>query len=340
MIKRLWIALLLLLLLPLLLPAASTLDIYWIDVEGGAATLLVTQAGQTVLMDAGWAGFGDRDAKRIEQIVKNEAKADKIDYFITSHFHADHVGGLPALAKRLPIGKFVDHGDSIERGDPRGKQLWDAYVQVAGDKRMQVAPGDKLPLKGVDFLIVTAAGKALRKPLEGGGENPLCKNVEMKPEDKTENGMSVGFLARVGDFEFLDLGDLTWNYEYQLACPLNLLGQVELYQTTHHGVNLSGNPAHVWAIQPHVAVMNNGATKGGDKETFETLAQSPGLEDLWQIHRATKLDDETNTDKNLIANLGETKDCPGHWIKASLNGDGTYTITNSRNGFSKTYRVR
>jgi beta-lactamase superfamily II metal-dependent hydrolase len=301
---------------------------------------LVTQAGETVLMDAGWAGFEDRDAKRIEDVLKKQAKATRIDYYITSHFHADHVGGLPALAKRVPIGKFVEHGESIELANERGKQLWDAYVAAAGDKRMQVAPGDKLPLKGVEFLIVSARGKFLRKPLTGAGDNPLCKNVEMKPEDKTENGMSVGFLARIEDFEFLDLGDLSWNFEYQMACPVNLLGEVELYQVTHHGMNLSGNPAHLWSIKPRVAVMNNGATKGGSKETFEVLSQSPGLQDLWQVHRAVNVDDSLNTDQNLIANLGETKGCEGHWIKASLNGDGTYTITNSRNGFSKTYRVK
>jgi beta-lactamase superfamily II metal-dependent hydrolase len=329
-----------LLLFPLLLPAASTLDIYWIDVEGGAATLLVTQAGETVLMDAGWAGFNDRDAKRIVDVLKNQAKASRIDYFITSHFHTDHVGGLPALAKRIPIEKFVEHGESVEIDRERGKQLWDAYVEAAGDKRMQITAGDKLPLKEVDFLFVAARNKFLRKPLEGGGPNSLCKNVEMKENDPDENGKSVGFLVRVENFEFLDLGDLSWNWEYQIACPVNLLGEVDLYQVTHHGMNMSGNPAHLWAIKPQVAVMNNGPTKGGSQETFEVMAQSPGLEDLWQVHRAVKVDDATNTDQNLIANLGETKDCKGHWIKASLNGDGTYTITNGRNRFSKTYRVR
>lgn len=337
MIQHLLLALLL---APLMLPAASTLDIYWIDVEGGAATLLVTQAGETVLMDAGWPGFNDRDAKRIVDVLKNQAKASKIDYFITSHFHTDHVGGLPALAKSVPIGKFVEHGESVEQGSERGKQLWDSYTATAGDKRMQITPGEKLPLKQVEFLFVAARGKFLRKPLEGGGSNALCKNVAMQENDTTENGKSVGFLVRVEDFEFLDLGDLTWNYEYQLACPENLLGEVDLYQVTHHGANQSGNPAHVWAIKPQVAVMNNGPVKGGNKETFETLAQSPGLQDLWQVHRAVKLDDSLNTDENLIANLGETKDCKGYWIKAALNGDGTYTITNSRNGFTKTYRVR
>jgi beta-lactamase superfamily II metal-dependent hydrolase len=329
-------------LLPLILPAAPKLDIYWIDVEGGAATLIVTQAGQTVLMDAGWAGFEDRDAKRIEDVLKNQAKASKIDYFITSHFHSDHVGGVPGLAKRVPIEKFVEHGESVEQDNERAKKLWDSYVAEAGNKRMQVGPGDKLPLKDqdIDFLFVAARSKFLSKPVSGGGNNALCKNVEMKPDDPTENGKSVGFLVRAGNFEFLDLGDLSWNFEYQLACPVNLLGEVDLYQVTHHGSNASGQPAHVWAIKPKVAVMNNGPVKGGSPENFELLAKSPGLQDLWQVHRAIKLDDSVNTDQNLIANLGETKDCKGFWIKASLNGDGTYTLTNGRNGFSKTYRAQ
>jgi L-ascorbate metabolism protein UlaG (beta-lactamase superfamily) len=291
-------------------------------------------------MDAGWPGFDDRDAKRIEHVLKNEAKASKIDYFITSHFHRDHVGGLPALAKRVKIEKFIEHGESVENGRERGKELWDSYVKVADGKRMQVAAGDKLPLSGVDFLFVAADNKFLREPLGAGGTNPLCKNVEMKREDKNEDGKSVGFMVRIDNFEFLDLGDLSWNFEYQLACPVNLLGEVDLYQVTVHGANASGNPAHVGAINPQVAVMNNGAVKGGSAETFETLAKSPGLQDLWQVHRAVKLDDTVNTDQNLIANLGETEGCEGHWIKASVNGDGTFTVTNSRNSYSKTYRAR
>src|SRR5262245_33103616 len=95
-------------------PAAGTLDIYWIDVEGGASTLIVTPQGQSVLMDAGWAGFDDRDAKRIEHVVKNEARLSRIDYLLVSHFHADHAGGVAALAKRLEIGSFIDHGDLVE----------------------------------------------------------------------------------------------------------------------------------------------------------------------------------------------------------------------------------
>ncbi len=329
-----------LLLWPAASSAASTVDIYWIDVEGGAATLIVTQAGETVLIDAGWPGFGGRDAKRIERVLTKEAKAEKIDYFITSHFHLDHVGGLPQLAKKVPIDKFVDHGDSVETDLELGKKLWDSYLAVAQGKRMQVRAGDRLPLKGVEMLIVAARSVFIQEPRRPPAANPLCKTADLREEDRGENGKSIGFVLRVGNFEFLDLGDLTWNYEYQLACPRNLLGEIDLYQVTHHGMDMSGSPQHVWAIRPTVAVMNNGPTKGGRPQVYEMLMQSPGIEDLWQLHRAIDTDAAHNTDENLIANLAETDKCRGHWIKAAVAGDGSYTVSNSRNGFSKTYQAR
>lgn len=328
-----------LLLVPAL--AAQTLDIYWIDVEGGAATLIVTPAGETVLMDAGWPGFDGRDPKRIEHVLKHEAKKSRIDYFITSHFHTDHTGGLPGLAERVEIGKFVDHGDSVEADRERGKQLWDAYLAVADGKRMQVKPGETLPLEGVDeFLFVAARSKFISKPLGKAEPNPLCSGAQEKDRDDGENGKSVGFVVRQGDFRFLNLGDLTWNYELELACPQNLLGEIDLYQVTHHGMNMSGPAAHVHAIRPAVAVMNNGPRKGGTPEVYKTVASSPGLLDLWQVHKALHAPDSPNTDEQLIANLAPTEECEGHWIKASVSKSGEYTVTNSRNGYSKTYRAR
>lgn len=329
-----------LLMSPLALAAGGGLDIYWIDVEGGAATLIVTQAGETVLMDAGWPGFDERDAKRIQQVLTQEAKLNKIDYFITSHFHLDHVGGLPQLAKIVPIERFVDHGDSVELDNERGKRLWESYLEVARDKRMKIEPGDTLPLQGVEFLVVAARSKFIQKPLGTPGSNPFCKTAELHEPDPGENGKSIGFIIRVGDFEFLDLGDLTWNFEYELACPKNLLGEIDLYQVTHHGMHMSGNPQHVWGIKPTVAVMNNGPRKGGRPEVYDMLMQSPGLEDLWQVHRAVESDAEHNPDERRIANLGETEGCAGHWIQAAVDADGSYTITNSRNGFSRTYRAK
>ena len=330
----------LLALLPASVLAADTLEIYWIDVEGGAATLIVTPGGDTVLMDAGWPGFEGRDMKRIKSVLNGQAKASKIDYFITSHFHRDHAGGLPQLAAELPIGKFVDHGDSVEQDRPNGKELWQSYLSVAEGKRMQAKPGDKLPLSGASLMFVTAHSRVLDKPLKPSGPNPHCDGAKLMDEDKGENAKSVGFIVSRGGFEFLDIGDLTWNVEHTLGCPENLLGEIDLYQVTHHGLANSGAPQHLWATKPRVAVMNNGPRKGGAPKAFETISKSPGLEDIWQLHRALQADDAHNTDEKMIANFEETEDCKGHWIKASVEEDGAYTITNSRNNFSKTYEAR
>jgi beta-lactamase superfamily II metal-dependent hydrolase len=322
--------------LPLAVLAADTLDIYWIDVEGGASTLIVTPAGETVLMDAGYAGFDDRDAKRIHHVLTHEAKAGKIDYFIASHYHGDHVGGLPALAALIPIARFIDHGDALDKEN----SLWESYLHLASGKRRVVKPGDTLPLRGVELVIVASRSQFIASPLQGDGANPHCGNFEPKPEDAGENGKSLGYVLRAGEFEFVNLGDLSWNYQYEMACPVNLLGQVDLYQVTHHGVRDDAVPQQVWALQPTVAVMNNGPTKGAGPKAYEYVATSPGLADLWQLHRAVNNDGAHNTGEERIANLGEIDGCEGRWIRASLASDGAYTVTNSRNGHSKTYRVK
>lgn len=330
----------LLALLPAAALAAGAVDIYWIDVEGGASTLIVTPAGQSVLMDAGYAGFDGRDAQRIERVVKQQAKLARIDYFLTSHFHGDHVGGLAALAARVPIGRFVDHGDSVDKDSEAGKAVWEGYRKLTGDRRQTVKPGERLPLEGVELLIVAAHSRFLPAPLPGGGPNPLCKDFEKKPEDRGENGKSLGYLFRSGEFEFVNLGDLSWNYQYQMACPVNLLGKIDLFQATHHGTGDDVVPQQMWALDPAVTVMNNGPTKGAGPEAVKTVLNSPGLEDLWQLHRAVNNDREHNTDEQLTANLGDIEGCEGHFIHARIAADGSYTVTNSRNGYSKTYQTK
>jgi beta-lactamase superfamily II metal-dependent hydrolase len=316
--------------------SSTPLQIHWIDVEGGAATLIVTPAGETVLMDAGWAGNDDRDAKRIADVLENEAGRKEIDYFLTSHFHADHAGGIPGLAAIVPIKQFVDHGDSIESNlNERAAQLWQSYRETAGT-RMTVNPGDTLPVSGVDFQFVTARGEAIQG--DGSSTNPYCEGVEAKDVQRAgpENGQSVGFILRFGDFEFLDLGDFTWPEELAAVCPQNVFGQVDLFQVSHHGMYISNSPALIKAIAPQVAIMNNGAHKGGDPLTYAALLETPRLVDLWQVHTALN-EGAANTDEDKIANLGETEGCEGHWIKATVQADGSFTILNSRNGFSKSY---
>jgi len=316
--------------------AEDTVDVYWIDVEGGASTLVVTQSGQSVLMDAGYAGLGGRDLKRVLHVIREEAGLSRLDYFLASHFHGDHVGGLPALAEEIEIGEFIDHGDSVQPD----QAVWKNYLEAAGDRRRTVAPGETLELGDLRLTIVAAHSRTLPTALPGGSPNSLCSSFEVHPEDKGENGKSLGYLLRAGDFEFVNLGDLSWNYQYQLACPTNLLGKVDLFQATHHGVRDDVLPQQMWAMEPAVTVMNNGPTKGAGKVAVETVLASPRLEDFWQLHRAVNNADELQADRRLIANLGETEGCDGHWIRARLNGDGTYTLLNSRNGFTKTYRVR
>jgi competence protein ComEC len=321
-------------------PEPGTLDIYWIDVEGGASTLFVTPAGQSVLMDAGFAGFNDRDAARIEHVVKKEAGLQQLDLVLVSHFHGDHAGGLGALSKRVRIGGFVDHGDSVEGASGAGGQLWHEYLQIAGGRRRTVKPGDRLPLKGLELVIVAAHGQTLSAPLADAQPNQSCESFKPQEEDRGENGRSLGYLLRSGKFEFVNLGDLSWNFQHRLACPANLLGRVDLFQVTHHGTRDDVLPQQMWAMAPTVAIMNNGPTKGAGQVAVETVLKSPGLEDLWSLHRAINNDAAHNAQERLTANLGGTDGCAGAWIRARLGPGGTYTLTNSRNGFSKTYQVK
>ena len=322
--------------------ASKNLDIYWIDTEGGGATLMVTPSGQTLLVDTGNPGPDDRDPKRIFEAAK-AIGLKKIDILLITHYHGDHVGGAPALSRMIPIVKFYDHGDSIEAGNgPQTAKLWSDYQSISEGKRVIVKPGDKIPLQGMDVIVVSANGEVIAKPINGGGSNEFCKDAKQKDTDKTENGRSAGFLLTYGKFKFLDVGDLTWDREMMLACPANKVGTVTLFQATHHGfVNgFSGAPALVWAIKPQVVVVNNGPRKGLEGDAWDTITKISGLEDTWQLHRALKNDAAHNTADAQAANLEETADCKGGWIKASVSKDGKITITNSRNNFSKSYMAR
>jgi len=324
------------------------LNIYWIDVEGGAATLIVSPSGESLLVDAGWE-VGDRDAKRIFATAQRAGLA-RIDYFILSHFHADHAGGLPALARLIPIAKCFDRGDFIE---PANQKWRDGYLSVCGNKRTIVKAGDKIPLKGLQVDIVASDGRLITQPIvsNGGGQpNPLCATAENKPKDVPENQLMVGALLTYGKFTFLDLADLDWEKEMELACPVNKVGQVTIWQTGRHGaLDGAGAPGFLYAIRPQVVIANNGPRKGlggpspGSEKArtihYERIANTPGIEGIWQGHLSL-LDKEHNTAESMIANLEDTADCQGHFIQASVEQSGRYTITNSRNGFSQTYAAR
>jgi quinol monooxygenase YgiN/beta-lactamase superfamily II metal-dependent hydrolase len=322
------------------------LDIYWVDVEGGAATLVVSPSGESMLIDSGWE-VGDRDAKRILSTAQR-AGLTKIDYFILSHFHADHAGGLVALSKLMPIGKCFDRGDFIE---PANQKWRDGYLSVCGNKRTILKPGDTIPLKGLQVDIVASDGRLIAQPVNGGGQsNPLCATAENKPKDVPENQLMVGALVSYGRFTFLDLADLDWEKEMELACPTNRLGQISIWQAGRHGaLDGAGAPGFLYAVKPQVVVVNNGPRKGlggpspgADKPKYvhyERIAKTPDIEGIWQGHLSL-LDKEHNTAESMIANIEDTADCQGHYIQASVAENGTFTVTNSRNGFSRAYAAR
>jgi competence protein ComEC len=327
----------------ILLPAQSkTLDIYWIDVEGGAATLIVAPSGESLLVDTGFPGSDDRDAKRIAATAA-AAGLTRIDNLVITHFHVDHVGGLAALSKMIPIRKIYDHGESIEKSDARGATLWQDYLNVAGNRRTVVKPGEKIPLaRNVDITVVSANGEVISKPINHGLVNKLCDGAERKPTDNTENSRSTGFLLTYGKFTLLDVGDLTWDREMMLGCPVNKVGQVSLMQATHHGFSngLSGAPALIWSLKPQVVVVNNGARKGFSNGGYETLAKIPEIEGIWQGHKGAMNDADHNTADDMIANLEGGAADQGNSIKASVSSDGKFTVTNNRNKFSKSYTAR
>src|SRR5205814_2095010 len=252
----------------------------------------------------------------------------------------DHAGGLAALTQRVDVGTFIDHGESVELGTPAGRALWEQYLSVTGDRRRVAKPGDRVPLEGVDLIIVAAHGRSLRQPVSGGGPNSFCATFQPQPEDRGENGQSLGYLLSIGKFQFANLGDVSWNVQHELACPVNVLGHVDVFQVTHHGVRDDVLPQQMWAIAPTVAVMNNGPTKGAGPVAVETVLRSPGLADLWSLHRAVGNDAAHNAPAMLTANLGDTEGCQGAWIRARVQADGSYTLTNSRTGYTKSYRSK
>lgn len=290
-----------------------------------------------MLVDAGWSGVNGRDADRIAAAAKQAGLA-RIDHLVVTHYHRDHVGGVPELAARLPIGTFVDHGPTVEQGD-QPAALFRAYVETRDKGRhLQVKPGDTIPVADLDVRVVSAAGALATSALPGAGApNPLCRDFKAREDDATENARSVGMVFTFGRFRMLDLGDLTWNKEHDLACPNNLLGAVDVYLTTHHGLDQSGAGVLVHAIRPRVAVMNNGARKGGTPSAWQIVHDAPGLQDLWQLHRASDAGADHNAPEAFIANVDETT---AFGIKISAERDGSFVVTNARTGYKKQYEPR
>ena len=385
----------------------KTLDIYYIDTEGGQSTLFVSPTGESLLVDTG--NGGDRDLARIVETLKT-AGLSRIDHMWTTHYHGDHVGALLALARQFPMIRFYDHGRPNANDRIVSAQFITAYEALSEGKRTIVKPGDRVRMTGLDITAVSSATAVLQTNLAGAGQpNAACAGVPRKDESAyfdPDNGDSAGFVLTFGNFRTVDLGDLTWNAELDLMCPTNRIGTADVYLTSHHGLAVSGSPALVRALQPRVAIMNNGTRKGGAPETFKVLHESPGLEDLWQLHWSYNAGLD-NTPATFIANIDDAATIagvltapapaargtapagpggapngapaagaaapglpqpqgqqqpaaapppgpargatpggaaaahsPAYLIKVSAQPDGTFTVTNTRTGFTKSYTPR
>jgi L-ascorbate metabolism protein UlaG (beta-lactamase superfamily) len=345
-------------------PARPTLDIYVVDVEGGNAVLFVAPSGESVLIDSGNGGAAAvRDADRILAAAKS-AGLTRIDHLITTHYHGDHIGGLSELAKRIAITHFVDHGASVQPNPNTDAFLQGEYRELYTKTKHTVAKaGDRLGVAGLDWRIVTSAAQVVQTPLQGkAAANPQCSGYTAAAANVTEDDQSVGSVIAFGRFRTIHLGDLTLNRQFDLMCPGNRIGQVDLLIAARHG---NVNAAFlVHPLQPRAIVTNNGTRKGGQPEAMKIFHSSPGVEDIWQIHFSELSGQEYAVPGLFTANLYDDQPtalpvapfvappqgqqappAPGHsgtayWLKISAREDGTFTVTNTRNGFQKTYGPR
>ncbi len=334
----------------LLVAQTPTMDIYFIDVDGGAATLVVTPDRESILIDSGWPGQGDRDPIRIEQVVRNEAKLLRIDHLITTHWHTDHYGGVAALAERIPIDQFLDRGlpnptapegdrarfpDGPGVDDPLGK----AYRAASQGKRITLKAGQHIALRGrtTDLTVLAASGEVIRNPL--APSNPLCDAAPPdRPVDTSDNARSIALRFKLGAFEFLDCGDLTWNVEKQLVCPLDQVGPIDLFQVTHHGMDISNHPTLLATIAPTVTVMNNGPRKGGSPATIRRLRALASIQAAYQLHANGSPEPDANTDPSLIANPSRSA---GQFIHVSVPTDGqTFTVQIGSSGPKREFKAK
>ena len=313
-------------------PAAKDpgLRIYFVDVEGGQSTLFVTPEGHSLLIDTGWDDNDGRDAGRIVAAAK-DAGIRRLDYVLLTHYHADHAGGFAQIAERMPIGTVIDHGENRETGDST-QQVYEKYLRVVADeklKRIIAKPGDVLPVPDVHLDVISADGETITNPLPGAGqENPACKESGPYAPIQSENPRSLGTLMTFGKLRILDLGDLTNEKEMLFMCPRNLLGHVDILVVSHHGTYTSSSPALIYGIAPRVAIVDNGAKKGGTPAVWDIISKSPGLEGLWQLHFAEAGGAEHNSAEKFLANL--TGPDAGNYLKLTAWADGHFELFNSR----------
>jgi beta-lactamase superfamily II metal-dependent hydrolase len=324
-------------------PPGPGLQVEWVDVEGGAATLIVTPASESVLIDTGWDN--PRDAERIREAARR-AGVSRIDHLVTTHWHQDHVGGVAALAERMPVGRYYDHGFPAELPDldPRLKA---AYLRATGGRSTVLKPGDTIPLRAakdappLSLRVVSADARVEGEP-PGAPQTracPLQPPHQASPEDRSDNARSIGVVLAFGRFELIDLGDLTRNVEHKLACPKNLAGVVDVYQVTHHGAADSNDPALLQALSPTVAVLDNGARKGGKAEVYHRLQAVPSIQDVFQLHRNVETTAADNAPPAMVAN--DEEKCQGQPVRLTVDAAArTYTVEVPSKGTRRTYEVK
>jgi competence protein ComEC len=354
---------------------SKTLDIYVIDVEGGNSQLWVSPSGESVLIDTGNGGAAaTRDAGRIMDVV-HDAGIKQIDHLITTHYHGDHFGGLAELATRIPIKEFIDHGPNVQPSPQTDADLKHYATLFAEVKHTIPKPGDRIPVSGLEWRVMSSATQILKTPLPGGGTpNPYCANFQRhdvnpvlgagtpgNPYGHTEDEQVIGSHVTFGKFRALYMGDIDWNQEPELMCPMNRVGTVDLFVASRHAQPSSNSELLVHAVRPRVIITNNGLLKGGQPAVMKVFLTSPRLEDLWQIHFSYLGGQEYSMPGMFIANHSDVEETPrptvgmprppspvppelrhdgvAYWIKVSAQTDGSFTVTNSRNGFSKTYKA-
>ncbi len=319
------------------------LDFYFIDVEGGAATLIVSPKGESILIDSGYPDNGGRDLNRILKVVKDVAGLTKINHAVVSHWHLDHYGNHASLAGSIPIESFWDRGIPavLDEDKDFGERIA-KYKAACNNQSKTMKVGDRLelgsPQAPLSIEVVTASRKVIANT---GKPNPFASEYKAQPVDPSDNSASLSFVMQFGKFRFLCCGDLTWNTEAELVTPNNPLGHIDLFMVTHHGLNVSNNPVLVKAIDPVVSVCCNGPTKGGAKETIDTLRACKSLKAMYQLHRNVALQDDEQAPKEFIANTEPTVNCSGQWIKASvLPGGETFTVQIGADGELRTYKCQ
>jgi competence protein ComEC len=309
--------------------AAKNLEIFFIDTEGGQSTLVASPSGQAMLIDTGYTGFGGRDANRIATAAKL-AHVKRINALFLTHYHADHAGGVKNLLEVLPVESFYDHGEKANDEKANSEE----YNKARGNAPHFVyKPGDKIPIKDLDITVVVAGQKHIERK---GEPNRFCAGLAPKEGESGENPQSGGVVVEFGKFRFADLGDILWNEELALLCPENRVGKLDLLLTPHHGTHVS--PTADYAMAPRVVIMNNGATKGGKPEAYQMWEGMKGLEDLWQLHFALAGGKDGNSPDTFIANIDEK--CEGMYLKVTAHEDGSFTVYNSRNKYTKNYAAK